>query len=172
MSPNTNIEINGGIVEAYYYKTFGLGTGAGQIQLTGGRSGFTNLQGDATGSPFILFTSTATPVTWGTATFNPSTLVLNDVEATAVLRTNNPFVLNGVARTVEVSATGTGGGNRGTYATMEGNFSGTGGSSLVKTGVGTLMLNGPTPTVAAPPSTMVRFGSTKPPPCPIAVLFR
>ena len=141
LSANSNLEINGGVVEAYYYKTFALGSGAGQLQLTGGRSGFTNMQGDATGQAFVVFGTTASTVTWdNTGTFAPSTLVLNDVGASAVLRISNPFDLNGAQRTVEVSATGAGGG-RGTYGTMEGILSGAGGS-LRKIGAGTLMLNG------------------------------
>ena len=138
---NSNLEINGGVVEAYYYKTFTLGTGAGQLQLTGGRSGFTNMQGDATGQAFVVFGTTGTTVTWeNTGTFAPSTLVLNDAGASAVLRISNPFDLNGAQRTVEVSATGAGSG-RGSYGTMEGALSGAGGS-FSKTGNGTLMLNG------------------------------
>ncbi len=138
--PSTsNLEINGGIVQAYYYMTRTLGTADGQIQITGGRSGFTNLQGDAT-SNFLTFTTTSTTVTWGDAAFNPGTLVLNDTGASAVMRLPNPFDLNGAARTIEVSATGLGAG-RGTYGILTGNLSGTG-ASLLKTGAGTLMLDG------------------------------
>jgi autotransporter-associated beta strand protein len=135
----SNLEINGGIVEAYYYLTRTLGAGAGQIQFTGGRSGLTNLQGDASAA-YMTFTNAATTVTWGSAAFNPSMLVLNDVGAASTMRWVNPFDLNGASRTIEVSATGAGGG-RGTYGTMEGVLSGAGGS-LTKTGVGTLLLNG------------------------------
>jgi autotransporter-associated beta strand protein len=136
---SSNLEINGGVVEAYYYLTRTLGSGAGEIQITGGRSGFTNLQGDATAN-FVTFGTTGTTVTWGSAAFAPSTFVMNDVGASAVMRIPNPFDLNGAARTIEVSATGVGAG-RGTYGILTGNLSGTG-ASLVKTGAGTLMLDG------------------------------
>lgn len=139
LSASSNLEINNGIVEAYYYLTRDLGTADGQIQITGGRSGFSNMQGDATGNAFVKFTDANTQVTWGSATFNPSTLVLNDTGASTTLRMQNPFDLNGANRTVEVSATGRGA-DRGTYATLEGVLSGSGGA-LTKTGVGTLMLN-------------------------------
>lgn len=139
LSATSNLEINNGIVEAYYYLTRDLGTADGQIQITGGRSGFSNMQGDATGGGFVKFTDANTQVTWGSATFNPSTLVLNDAGASTTLRMQNPFDLNGANRTVEVSATGQGA-DRGTYATLEGVLSGSGGA-LTKTGVGTLMLN-------------------------------
>ncbi len=146
LSANSNLHLNGGIVQAYYYKTMALGTAAGEIQITGGRSGFTNLQGDAT-SNFITFTNASTTVIWGafgegaaTGYFNPSTLVLNDIGASSVMRLQNGFDLNGAARTIEVSATGKGAG-RGTYGILTGDLSGSG-ASLVKTGAGTLMLDG------------------------------
>lgn len=135
----SNLEISGGIVEAYYYMTRSLGGGSGEIQITGGRSGFTNLQSDASAN-FITFGTTGTTVTWGDAAFNPSTFVMNDAGASSVMRIANPFDLNGAARTIEVSATGSGAG-RGTYGILTGNLSGTG-ASLVKTGLGTLMLDG------------------------------
>jgi len=136
----SNLEINNAIVQANYYLTRDLGTGSGEIQITGGRTGFSNMQSDAVGNAFVKFTDNATTVTWGSASFDPSTLVLNDSGALGVLRMQNPFDLNGANRTIEVSATGPGGG-RGTYGTMEGALSGTG-ASLTKTGVGTLMLQG------------------------------
>ena len=116
-----------------------MGSGAGQIQLTGGRSGFTNLQGDAT-SNFVTFGTAGTTVTWGDAAFNPTTFVMNDAGASSTMRIPNPFDLNGAARTIEVSATGAGAG-RGTYGILTGDLGGTG-ASLVKTGAGTLMLDG------------------------------
>jgi autotransporter-associated beta strand protein len=139
--PSTsNLEINGGIVEAWYARTFsGLGTAAGEIQLTGGRSGFTNLQGDASAT-WLTIGATGTLITWGAPAFSPTTLVLNDTGASCVLRVANPFDLSGASRTVEVSASGTGGG-RGTYGVFERALSGIG-ASLVKTGSGTLMLDG------------------------------
>jgi autotransporter-associated beta strand protein len=140
LNANSNLEINNGIVEAYYYLTRTLGTAAGQIQFTGGRAGITNLQGDASAT-YLTFTNTSTTVNWGDAAFNPSTLVVNGAGASAPLRMANPFNLNGAARTVEVAATGVGGGNRGTYGVFERALTGAGGS-LTKTGVGTLMLDG------------------------------
>lgn len=112
-----------------------LGTGAGQIQLPGGNSGFTSQLAAQTvdigsgGNPAAL--------TWGGATFNPASLVLNDTGATNTINFLNPINLNGAVRTVAVNST-----TAGTAATLSGALTGAGGG-LTKTGGGTLNVTSP-----------------------------
>jgi autotransporter-associated beta strand protein len=71
---------------------------------------------------------------WGTAVFNPSALVLNEVNATAGIRFTNALDLAGAARTISVGI-GT--------ATLSGNVSDSvGGAGLRKTGPGMLVVSG------------------------------
>lgn len=122
-----NLAINGGQVSVYTSQaiTRALGTGASQIQITGGVSGF-----DTTGT--VTFNNNAaTEVVWGSATFSPSTFVLS-----ASTLANNTD-LNGVNRTVQVRS--------GTTGTMSGRIRTTGGTAgLVKTGAGLLSLTNTT----------------------------
>jgi autotransporter-associated beta strand protein len=101
-STGSNLELNGGIVSYWFTFNRTLGTGDGQIQLTGGTSGFTQKQGDRT---LLTFNSAATEVQWGSAAFSPSTLVLNDSSAgvAAPIRFANLLDLNGANRTVAVN---------------------------------------------------------------------
>jgi len=129
-----------------------LGNAAGQVQLTGGRSGFSAYAANAT----VNFGGAAAGIAWGQATFAPTTLVLNDANITATtaptysavnaITLANAIDLNNTAgavtRTVEVSptaafistATGT---LSGALTTT----SGTGTTTLSKTGIGTLVLS-------------------------------
>ena len=90
-----------------------LGTGAGQMQITGGSSGFTS----QTAGQQVAFGTIASPtaLTWGDASFNPTALVLNDVGATGTLDFKNAINLGTVARTVTVNSTAVG-----TEATLSG----------------------------------------------------
>jgi fibronectin-binding autotransporter adhesin len=128
-----NIEINGGTLGLPYYFGRYLGTGSGQIQITGGTSGFNGIGNTPT---FTLNGSAGYEVVWGNAFFQPTTLVLNDVQATTVFNFQNKIDLNGTTRTVAVnSAT--------LAATISGvirNSSATAG--ITKIGVGELALNG------------------------------
>ena len=101
-STGSNLELDGGIVSYFFSFNRTLGTGAGQLQLTGGRSGFTIKQGDRVD---LTFNTAATEVQWGSAVFNPSTLVLNDAAAapSSPIRFNNLLDLNGATRTVDVA---------------------------------------------------------------------
>jgi autotransporter-associated beta strand protein len=139
-SINGNLNLAGGVYEHYwsdaYTRTFG--TGAGQIQITGGVSGFS--ENGATGVTFTLNNNAAFELVWGSALFNPSTFVLQAATAQAgsSLTLPNKIDLNGASRTVEVNQTA------GTVtATMSGvirTSSGTAG--LTKTGSGLLILSG------------------------------
>ena len=109
-----------------------LGSAAGNIQITSGATGFTSYSGPAT----IALGGTATPatLTWGSANFAPSSLVLNDGNADSPLTFANSLDLNGGGRTINVNAS---------TATVSGNIvNGTGTGSLTKTGSGTLVLAG------------------------------
>ena len=81
-----NLTISSGVYENYWSTAFtrSLGSGAGQVQITGGVSGF-SLNG-VTGATFTINNSASTELVWGavgedgnanaTGFFNPSTFVL------------------------------------------------------------------------------------------------
>jgi fibronectin-binding autotransporter adhesin len=147
---SSNITLNDGVWESIdddIYRS--LGTTAGKVQITGGTSGFSaysispstgatsyvNLGGDGmTVGPAVV---------WGSATFNPSILVLNEYTANVPLIFRNPLKLNAgttpVQRDIEVNSDDS-------SATISGAISdgdsGAGAASLVKSGVGTLILSG------------------------------
>lgn len=129
-----NIEINGGILEGRFGQILSRvqGTAAGEIQITGGVSGFSG-QG-ATGTGFDIG-----PVTWGSATFNPTAFLLQS--ATTNTNGNSTFSsaidLAGMDRTIRSEQTSGTTGN-GTFSGIISNLTGTAG--LIKTGVGHLTL--------------------------------
>ena len=129
-----NMILNGGVLELQSPSTFtrSLGTDVGQVQLTGGTSGFS-----AFGAPLTitLNNSAASTVQWGSSTFQPSALVLNETTATSTLVFQNPIDLNGSPRTVNVNAN---------TATLSGGLSDSAGSGggLIKGGAGTLIVAG------------------------------
>ncbi|MGC4002306.1 MAG: autotransporter-associated beta strand repeat-containing protein [Pirellulales bacterium] len=112
-----------------------LGSSAGEMQITGGQSGFTATIAGQT----VTFGAVGSPtaLTWGGATFAPAVLVLNDVMATNTIDFVNPINLGTATRTIGVNAT-----VAGTAATMSGNLSGGTGGGITKTGAGTLILTG------------------------------
>ncbi len=131
---NSNLVMNGGVLESYW--TTGLtraqGTGAGQIQITGGESGFgTN---GSTGATFDIGA-----VTWGSATFNPTKFVLQTVysQGTSSATFSSAINLNGATRTI-VANSGAAGTATSTISGVISNTSGTAG--LVKEGPGRLNL--------------------------------
>jgi fibronectin-binding autotransporter adhesin len=133
-----NINGNTGSLGATYAPTAvaferALGAGSGQMQITGGNSGFTSLQAGQT----VAFGTTASPtaLSWGGTTFNPATLVLNDTGATNSLNFLNPINFNAAARTVAVNSV-----TAGTAATLSGALTGSAPSGLTKTGSGTLFV--------------------------------
>ena len=133
----SNITLSGGVLEvggASFART--LGTGAGQIQLTAGNTGF------AAGSTSraVITLSGGAALTWGTGGFNPVTsLVLGSGTALGEAEITNNINLAGAARTVTVNNNG----NTGTMVTagiLSGVISGTTGSTLTKSGGGVLIL--------------------------------
>jgi len=124
-----NLTINGGVLETGVNLTRALGSGAGAVQVTGGVSGFS-----AYGAPALIAiggTTSPTALTWGSATFAPTTLVLNEVTANNTLTFANAIDLSGsTVQTINVNAA---------TAIMTGVLSG-GTTSLTKGGAGTLVL--------------------------------
>jgi fibronectin-binding autotransporter adhesin len=145
-----NLTLNGGILYGTnaLSMTRPLGADFGQIQITGGTSGFSE---DGFGSGTVNFGGAGATVAWGSAHFNPSSLVL----LTSGVQSNGPgtirnagitFVngldLNGANRSVAVDQIDNTILGRG--ATISGaitNSSGTTGG-LIKDGVGRLTLTG------------------------------
>jgi fibronectin-binding autotransporter adhesin len=107
-----------------------LGTGSDQFQITGGSSGL-----GTKGAPLLVVINNNAEIAWGTASFNPSTLVLNTTYSDNTLFLANDINLNSATpRTVQVSRNA---------AILSGdirNSSGAGG--LTKSGNGTLVLTG------------------------------
>jgi fibronectin-binding autotransporter adhesin len=144
-SSGSNIVLNGGSIDAISDFNRSLGTGPGQIQITGGISGFSKVERPAVNDrPNVTFGTADTLVTWGSSVFNPSVLLLNDFHADTALSFNNRLDLGGSNRTITVNNTTWGA----TINNVVSNASGTGG--LIKQGDGTLRLikqntyNGPT----------------------------
>jgi len=125
------LTINGGVLELQNPSLFtrALGTGATNVQITGGTSGFSAFGSAAT----INFNNDGSTVQWGSATFNPTTLVLNETTATAALTFQNGIDLNAATRTINVNAN---------TATITGAIVNNGGGTagLIKGGSGTLKL--------------------------------
>jgi fibronectin-binding autotransporter adhesin len=141
LSINSNLNLNGGILETGANFTRSLGTAAGQVQLVSGNG---NLPGfSAFGAAPVTIAiggiATPTPLVWGTAPFAPPSgsatanqgLLLNDVTANQNLTFANPIDLGASTRHVYV--------NSGTV-TMTGALTSSGGT-LGKNGPGTLILS-------------------------------
>ena len=126
------LTINGGVVELANGNFLrDVGTGSAQFQITGGYSGFS-----ASGAARIVTVnnSSAQELVWGTATFAPTTLVLNETTANNTLNLTNKLDLNGATRTIAVNAN---------TATVSGVIrdATAGTAGLTKIGTGTLVLN-------------------------------
>jgi fibronectin-binding autotransporter adhesin len=133
-----NLAISGGVVTAYWGYSLSRvqGTGAGEIQITGGVSGFGG--NGSSGGTFNIG-----DVTWGSATFNPTEFVLQYSNANT--NGNSTFQsnidLNGADRIIRSDQTG------GDIVNGVGRFTGNitnGGATakLTKTGIGTHILSG------------------------------
>jgi autotransporter-associated beta strand protein len=135
-----NLNLAGGVYEHYWSDAYTrtLGTAAGEVQITGGVSGFS--ENGATGVTFTLNNSAAFELVWGDALFNPSTLVLqaDSAQGTSSLTLTNKLDLNGSDRTIRVSG-GTTGAARATISGQIRTSSGTAG--LTKNGAGYLALS-------------------------------
>ncbi len=138
----------GGRFNSGFIWTSGLGTGANQIQITGGTSG---LSGEgATNSAFQIGTALST-LKWGaagengaTGFFNPTVLLLNGPDRSNTNgkgSLNNGIDLNGTTRTITSTQTTNGAQDSGfTITGIVSNSTGTAG--LIKNGVGNVRLNG------------------------------
>ena len=144
------LTLNGGVLElATGDFQRAVGTGSDQFQITGGISGFSARTAirtvDAGGASATL--------TWGSATFNPSILLLNDVTNDNQLNINNPINLNGATRTIAVNGMSS-------FANIVGEISDSvGGGGLNKIGPGILKINTP---VSYTGRTTVRGGTLNP----------
>ena len=134
-----NLNLAGGVYEHYWSDAYtnGLGVGAGQIQITGGVSGFS--ENGATAVTFTLNNSAAFELVWGSPLFNPSIFVLqaDTAQGSSSLTLANKIDLNGADRTIHVAG-GTTGAARATVSGQIRNSTGTAG--LTKTGAGMLNL--------------------------------
>lgn len=129
----TALTINGGMLELTAASgdfLRDLGTGVAQARITGGTSGFSALGGART----VNFNNNSQEIQWGSATFNPTTLVLNSANADSKLTLANAIDLNAATRTVQVNA------NVAEISSVIRTASGTAG--LTKNGNGTLILTG------------------------------
>jgi len=135
-STGSNIELNGGMLAYWFIFNRTLGTGPGQIQITGGTSGFTERQSDRTD---LTFNTASTQVKWGSAVFNPDVLVLNDAAASPAnnVTFQNPLDLNGTNRTISTKSSTWGGVMPKTISNSSATPAG-----LTKSGIGTLTLTG------------------------------
>jgi autotransporter-associated beta strand protein len=108
-----------------------LGTGSSQFQITGGTSGFSAL-----GAPRVITVNNdaTQELVLGSATFQPSTLVLNAATANNALWLANKINLSSAStRTIQVDAN---------VAILPGVIRNTAAGGLTKTGGGTLVLTG------------------------------
>lgn len=151
--PSTaNLDIQDGIAAGYFSFSRNLGSGAGEIQITGGTSGFTMKQGDRV--DFTL--DGGAELVWGSTFFAPDVLVLNhnDLAPSSPARLNNPIDLNGTDRTVFSSGVGaapSNGATNGAFGSIIGkggvlngdirNTQGTA-AGLIKTGAGIIAMDG------------------------------
>ncbi len=135
-----NLKLVNGVYEHYWSDAYTrtLGALAGQIQIIGGASGFS--ENGATGATFTLNNNAAFEVVWGSALFNPSIFVLqaDTAQGSSSLTFANNVDLAGADRTIRVSG-GTAGAARATLSGQIRNSTGTAG--LTKTGAGVLLLS-------------------------------
>jgi autotransporter-associated beta strand protein len=134
LSTTSLLTINGGVFETSGAFTRALGTGAGQVQLSGGASGFA-----AANSDRLVVTLGGGDLVWGGATFNPTSLVLGSSTALGEAEITNNINLGTAARTITVNNNG----NTGTMVTagiLSGVISGGAGGTITKSGGGVLIL--------------------------------
>lgn len=138
-----NINLRGGVLGINMDFARELGTGDGQVQLTSDgtrQSGFS-----AFDNPVVVRIEDAggnlTNLVWGSSTFNPGQLMLNQDDANAAIELQNSIDLDvgsgSVDRTINVHN------NIGTISGAISN-GGAGSANFVKGGGGTLALTGPT----------------------------
>jgi autotransporter-associated beta strand protein len=103
--PSNSVTLSGGVMQlgnstgTTFNLTRTLGNSAGQIQLTGGTTGFSAL-----GAPVNISLSGGATVQWGSTYFQPAALVLGANTANNTTTLQNPIDLNGAQQTVVVNA--------------------------------------------------------------------
>lgn len=119
--------------------TRALGTGAGEIQVTGGGgSGGGSVGFSAYGAPVnVNFGGSAGTVTWGSATFDPGIFTLNGGNATHVVTLLNSLDLGGEQRYLRLDGSASAG-NRAVMGTISGVITNGG---IVKRGGGVLFFD-------------------------------
>lgn len=138
LSSNSNLILDGGVLEYYWSGTFSrsLGTGAGQVQILGGASGF----GENGATGLTVDIGGTTELVWDSAYFKPDVFILqaDSAQAGSTLTLADGLNLNGGARTIAVNAT-----TQSTWTTITGVIRNTGATaaSLTKTGPGILIVN-------------------------------
>jgi autotransporter-associated beta strand protein len=133
---NSLLTLSGGVLEVggtTFTRT--LGTGAGQVQLTAGNTGFAA----GTTNRLVVTLSGGAALTWGSGGFSPGQLVLGSGTALGETEFTNAINVGTSARTITVNNNG----NTGTMMTagiVSGVISGGAGGNLVKEGGGVLIL--------------------------------
>ena len=127
-----NLEITNGVLEAYWTSGFTRtqGTGANEIQITGGASGFSGGNNP---------TYNIGNVVWGSATFNPTQFILNSAvtAATSSSTFSSNIDLGGATRTIRSDQSPTSPtSGRGTFSGIISN------GGIIKTGVGLHVFSG------------------------------
>ncbi len=127
---SSNVQLNGGVLELSGNYTSALGGGAGQIQWTGG-GGLAALSGNVT----FNAGGAGAELTWGGGNFVAAnqTLVLGSFSSAGTLAITNDIALGSSARTIRMQN-----GSADIDAQLNGNLSGSSGSSLRVEGAGTL----------------------------------
>jgi autotransporter-associated beta strand protein len=141
-----NLNMTGGPNAAAYYEsmrnfTRSLGTGAGEVQFTGGGGlGSGSVGFSAYGAPInVNLGGAGATVTWGTSTFNPGIFGLNGGNATHVVTMVNPIDLGGEQRYIRLDGNSAAS-ERGVIGVMAGDISN---GSIVKRGGGLLVFDTP-----------------------------
>ena len=137
LSANSNLVLAGGVLETSGTFTRALGTGAGQVQWLSGTSsgGFA-----ASGSSLVVAiggTSSLSTLSFGTATFTSGTFMLGSATALSDTTVLNPINLNGGARAITITDSGST--DADTY-TLAGVISGGSGSAITYTVPSSTML--------------------------------
>jgi autotransporter-associated beta strand protein len=136
ISNNSLLTINGGVLETsgVFSRTLGNTTGTNQVRLTGGNSGFAAATPDR-----LVVNIGGGALTWGSANFAPSSLVLGSGTALGETEIANDINLGTASRTVTTNVNGTTG-TMVTAGILSGVISGGAGGNLNKNGAGVLML--------------------------------
>ena len=135
LSSTSLLNLNGGVLEATGSVTRTLGASGGNVELTGGASGFSAFNGATT----VTINNSGNPLQWGSATFNPTSLVLNAATANSPLTFASPIDLYGNARTITVNGIAL------APVTIGGNITssvGVGGLTVTGVATGVLILTG------------------------------